>query len=544
MIYNDKFIINENQQIYYDYINMVQTKEFFLLIPFKKKENYFLIGYIQYQILIFEFYKIQRESNLSLTMIKNYTTYIKIFSKSHISCNSLNNFNNIICSYFENDRISISLFDIDNYLNINSTKIYNYYTSLAIININLAVSKDNKKVLVSYYNQSLYFFVYDISQNISSPIIHTNECFFYNHYNFLKIFHFQNTKEYICGCFDSNGNYILVKFDENLNSKNIMYINSSNYLYSDIKYYSMIYMKNNNNYAFIINYWRKNATLNILPNQFSPNETMINFNTEYYINTDLAVTTLPNSYVTSNNSNNYISDNMIKDIVDKTFETFLDGQTNAKNLINDNNNNESFFGHENSTKEENINIFKNIIYNEKINLTSIINGDESDFIKKINNIIYQITTTENQKNNKFNNISKIDLGECENILKNIYNISENQSLIIFKSDYSIKNSLIPIIEYEIYDSIKQRKLDLSYCKNSTLNLSIPVSINEDNLYKYNPESDYYKDLCYSSTTEKGTDILLNDRYIEYNENNLAICENNCSLAEYISDTKQLYVNVK
>ena len=486
MIYNDKFIINENQQIYYDYINIVQTKEFFLLIPFKKKENYFLIGYIQYQILIFEFYKIQRESNLSLTMIKNYTTYIKIFSKSHISCNSLNNFNNIICSYFENDRISISLFDIDNDLNINSTKIYNYYTSLAIININLAVSKDNKKVLVSYYNQSLYFFVYDISQNISSPIIHTNECFFYNHYNFLKIFHFQNTKEYICGCFDSNGNYILVKFDENLNRNNIMYINSSNYLNSQIKYYSMIYMKNNNNYAFIINYWRKNATLNILPNQFSPNETMINFNTEYYINTDLAVTTLPNSYGTSTNSNNYISDNMIKDIVDKTFETFLDGQTNAKNLINDNNNNESFFGHENSTKEENINIFKNIIYNEKINLTSIINGDESDFIKKINNIIYQITTTENQKNNKFNNISKIDLGECENILKNIYNISENQSLIIFKSDYSIKNSLIPIIEYEIYDSIKQRKLDLSYCKNSTLHLSIPVSINEDNLYKYNP----------------------------------------------------------
>ena len=44
-----------------------------------------------------------------------------------------------------------------------------------------------------------------------------------------------------------------------------------------------------------------------------------------------------------------------------------------------------------------------------------------------------------------------------------------------------------------------------------INISIPVSINEENLFKYNPNNEYYNNICFPFTTDKGTDIILIDR---------------------------------
>ena len=41
-----------------------------------------------------------------------------------------------------------------------------------------------------------------------------------------------------------------------------------------------------------------------------------------------------------------------------------------------------------------------------------------------------ITTTKNQKNNMNNNITSIDLGDCELSLKGNYNLSDNKTLYI------------------------------------------------------------------------------------------------------------------
>ena len=66
-------------------------------------------------------------------------------------------------------------------------------------------------------------------------------------------------------------------------------------------------------------------------------------------------------------------------------------------------------------------------------------------------LVYIITTTSNQKNNyKNNNVSTIDLGECEYKLKEKYNISLNDSLYIFKIDAYLDNMKIPKIEYEVF----------------------------------------------------------------------------------------------
>ena len=154
------------------------------------------------------------------------------------------------------------------------------------------------------------------------------------------------------------------------------------------------------------------------------------------------------------------------------------------------------------------------------------------------NVQYQVTTTENQNNIKYDNISNIIFGECENILKNQYKIDTNLPLIILKVDYFHPGSLIPIIGYEVFHPITKEKLELTNCKDSLVKYNIPVSINEDNLFKYDPNNEYYTNECYPSKTEFGTDILINDRQSEYNKNNMSICENDCTFNEYDKKTKK------
>ena len=94
---------------------------------------------------------------------------------------------------------------------------------------------------------------------------------------------------------------------------------------------------------------------------------------------------------------------------------------------------------------------------------------------------------------------------------------------------------IPKLEYEVYYPLYNinnlTKLDLNLCKDSKIEISIAVSIN-DSLDKYNPKSSYYNDICSKATSESGTDIPLKDRMNEFVENNMTLCEENCDLIDY------------
>ena len=50
-------------------------------------------------------------------------------------------------------------------------------------------------------------------------------------------------------------------------------------------------------------------------------------------------------------------------------------------------------------------------------ISNDINNEKKDRLINEDNTLFQITLTQNQKNNKNNNISTVILGECENILK-------------------------------------------------------------------------------------------------------------------------------
>ena len=176
--------------------------------------------------------------------------------------------------------------------------------------------------------------------------------------------------------------------------------------------------------------------------------------------------------------------------------------------------------------------------NIKEQLTKDFNTSDVDYGKDI--VIKQqystitITTTENQKKEKSSNSTTIDLGECENIIKDEYNISKNKSLYILKIDVKQKGLKIPKIVYEVYYPLfgdNLIKLNLTVCKNSKIVISIPVALTED-IDIINPKSDFYNDICYTYTSEDGTDISLLDRKKNFVDNNLTICEEDCDFNEY------------
>ena len=97
---------------------------------------------------------------------------------------------------------------------------------------------------------------------------------------------------------------------------------------------------------------------------------------------------------------------------------------------------------------------------------------------------------------------------------------------------------MPIIEYEIYRYKTREKLELDICQNMEIDLYLPVSIDEDSLFLYDPNSDFYNDICYTYTSENGTDVSLEDRKNEYVENNMTLCEEDCEFNGYDSNTKK------
>ena len=54
----------------------------------------------------------------------------------------------------------------------------------------------------------------------------------------------------------------------------------------------------------------------------------------------------------------------------------------------------------------------------------------------------------------------------------------------------------------------------------------------------NSSSGYYNDICYTATSDNGTDITLNDRKNEFIENNKSVCQEKCIFTEYDYNTKK------
>ena len=177
-------------------------------------------------------------------------------------------------------------------------------------------------------------------------------------------------------------------------------------------------------------------------------------------------------------------------------------------------------------------------------LEQVINETKNDIIKIVNNTVYEITSSFNQNHKEYVSVSSIKLGECENILKEKNLIPYNETLIIFKTEIFKKNHLIPLIEYEIFNPQTKEILDLDHCKNIDIDIYIPVSINNNIIFKYEPENPYYYEFCHSYNNERKIDLTLYDRKEEFNNNHLSLCINDCKFKKYDSINNKVICSCK
>ena len=194
-----------------------------------------------------------------------------------------------------------------------------------------------------------------------------------------------------------------------------------------------------------------------------------------------------------------------------------------------------------SVKEE-IEYYDNIIkviekgFIDNYNTSKLDNGQ--DEVIKTEKMTVTLTTVQNQKENINNNMTIVDLGECEELLRKEYNISINETLYMKKIDIKQEEMNTLKVEYDIYCKLfgtNLIKLNLTVCKNSKISIFIPIVINED-LDKLNRSSGYYNDICYTTTSDDGTDIIMKDRQKEFIDKNKIICQEDCDFSKYNSET--------
>ena len=173
-----------------------------------------------------------------------------------------------------------------------------------------------------------------------------------------------------------------------------------------------------------------------------------------------------------------------------------------------------------------------------------VNDSDYDVIIDGNNIIYEITTTSAKTDH--HNVSLIDFGECEKILKSRYSIDY---LLVFKVDIKKNDSCPLAVEYEVYSPKTKEQLNISLCENKNIDIYVPISIDNQTNSLYESMSQYgidildannsfYNDICMPFTTDDGTDITLSDRQSTYYNGDIALCETDCEYISYNSTNRK------
>ena len=94
------------------------------------------------------------------------------------------------------------------------------------------------------------------------------------------------------------------------------------------------------------------------------------------------------------------------------------------------------------------------------------------------------------------------------------------------------------IQYEVYLPNSNTKLDLSACKNTSINIYVPIELTEETQKLYNSMKEqgynifdknnkFYHDICTPYKSVDGTDVILFDRLNDIYEKNKLECQDNC-----------------
>ena len=199
-----------------------------------------------------------------------------------------------------------------------------------------------------------------------------------------------------------------------------------------------------------------------------------------------------------------------------------------------------FKGFDKTTKAKE---FKNEIKNKipsYVNSSSIING--SDFLA----IVLSSDDITPEKQLKLG-ISAVDLGNCIQTIKQYYNMSNNESFIIFnmetkrdknqeKNNSENRYDLGKNTEISIYD-FSGKELNLSVCKEDIkimkyladveeLDIETAKTLANQGIDVFNAQDDFFNDLCHKFDNVDGKDIILTDRRKDIYKN-VSFCQDGC-----------------
>ena len=188
----------------------------------------------------------------------------------------------------------------------------------------------------------------------------------------------------------------------------------------------------------------------------------------------------------------------------------------------------------------------NLKYNYLVN--NIANQNHQIF--QLNNANFQISTLKEQLNNP-KEVSSVDLGDCEKLIKGREGLRETDQLIILKLDIRDPISNAINVQYEIFNPYTYRKISLDICKSIPIKINTPVIINEtlidlidslkDEGYDiFDLKDRFYNDICATYTANNGQDITLSGRKnrIYDSVKNVSLCQNGCEFESFDTKTSQ------
>ena len=154
--------------------------------------------------------------------------------------------------------------------------------------------------------------------------------------------------------------------------------------------------------------------------------------------------------------------------------------------------------------------------------------------------------------NQNNNLTYVDLGECEGKLKSSYELNENDDLIVVQLEKESDILSQIYIQFDVYHPTTHEKLNLSICQDTKFDLYVPVNLSDriNQIYKQAMEQNYdpfdindkfYREICTPYNSENGTDVLLDEReeFIYSTVVNETLCPDNCEYSSYSLDNRYI-----
>ena len=176
-------------------------------------------------------------------------------------------------------------------------------------------------------------------------------------------------------------------------------------------------------------------------------------------------------------------------------------------------------------------------------------------IIKIDNSILQFSTLFEQLNNKYDNISSVDLGDCEAKLREQEGLTDNEQFLIIKLDLRNDYNNATYVQYEIFNPRKYSKVNLDICKNINIKITVPVLMNKEdfslisslknqgyNIFDLN--DNFYNDICSTYTALNGADLVLSSRKTyAYDEiKDIYLCQSGCEFEKFNTKTNNSICN--